>query len=322
MQTATALAHPNIAFIKYWGNRDHDLRLPANPSLSMNLDGLHSKTQVQFSPEFQQDSLTLNGNQQTGPALLRLVQFLDHVRRLAGFDLHANVTSENNFPTGTGIASSASAFAALSLAASRAAGLDLDQAALSRLARLGSGSAARSVPGGFVQMQTGDIDREAYAFPIAPPEHWHLVDCICVVSEEHKATGSSTGHQLADTSVLQPARIADAARRLEVCKQALIKRDFEQFAAITELDSNMMHAVMQTSQPVLMYWQPATVQIMQSVLEWRRTGLPVCYTIDAGPNVHVLTPAENVAKTVRRLKAIPGIRDILQASPGGPAKLL
>lgn len=318
----TALAHPNIAFIKYWGNRDHSLRLPANGSISMNLDGLTTHTQVYFSPEKPEDSLELNGIPETGAALHRLSGFLDHVRRLAGMEMKAAVVSENNFPTGTGIASSASAYAALSLAACRAAGLELDEAALSRLARLGSGSAARSIPAGFVELYTGDTDQESYAVSIAPPEHWEIVDMVCVVTEAHKTTGSTAGHRLADTSPLQPARIGDTPRRLALCRQAILKRDFEQFAAVTELDSNMMHAVMQTSQPVLMYWTPTTVEIMQSVSAWRQGGLPVCYTIDAGPNVHVLAESASAEEIKLRLAALQGVKKVLQAVPGASARLV
>ena len=137
MTTASAQSHPNIALIKYWGNLDENLRLPANGSISMNLDGLYTRTQVTFDADFKDDSLELNGAETFGPALERVSVFLGHVRRLSGRDEKARVVSENNFPIGTGIASSASAFASLALAASRAAGLELDERRLSRLAQLG-----------------------------------------------------------------------------------------------------------------------------------------------------------------------------------------
>ncbi len=148
---------------------------------------------------------------------------------------------------GAGIASSASAFAALALAASAAAGLKLSEKDLSRLARRGSGSACRSIPGGFVEWQAGQDDDTSYAVSIAPPEHWALVDCIAIVSQEHKPTGSAEGQALAHTSLLQAARLADAPRRLEICRRAILDRDFAAFAEVVELDSNLMHAVMMTS---------------------------------------------------------------------------
>jgi diphosphomevalonate decarboxylase len=147
-RTATAIANPNIAFIKYWGNRDEDLRLPVNGSISMNLDGLFARTTVRFDRQLEQDQFTFNNVPTTGPALERVTRFLNIVREMAGESVCAQVSSENNFPTGAGIASSAAAFAALALAGSRAIGLELSEPELSRLARRGSGSASRSIPAG------------------------------------------------------------------------------------------------------------------------------------------------------------------------------
>lgn len=322
MRTATALAHPNIAFIKYWGNRDDALRLPSNGSISMNLDGLHARTTVTFEPALPADSLRLNGAEQSGPALERVRRFVEIVRGMAGARLFARVVSENNFPTGAGIASSAAAFAALSLAASHAAGLELSEPELSRLARLGSGSASRSVPGGFVEWQAGSDDASSYAFQVAPPGYWDLVDCVAVAAAGHKPVGSSEGHALAGTSPLQAARVADAGRRLDICRRAILERDFAAFAEIVEQDSNLMHAVMMTSRPALFYWEPASLAVMKAVREWRAAGRLVCYTLDAGPNVHVLTLSEHQEWVAAALRALPGVERVLSAAPGGPARLV
>jgi diphosphomevalonate decarboxylase len=321
-RTATAVACPNIAFIKYWGNRDHTLRIPVNGSISMNLAGLETRTTVLFSPDLENDQLTLNGEMVAGPGLARVSQMLDRVRGQAGLNDYAQVTSGNSFPTGSGIASSASAFAALALAASKAAGLKLTQAELSALARTGSGSASRSVPGGFVEWVPGEDHFSSYAASIAAPEHWELTDCIAVISRSHKATGSTGGHAVAGTSPLQTARVADADRRLAICRSALLAKEFEAFAEIVELDSNMMHAVMITSQPPLLYWQPGTVAVMEAVTAWRSEGLPACFTIDAGPNVHVLTPSEYSSEVTFRLGRLPEVMEVLQAAAGGPARLV
>ncbi|MBN1304598.1 MAG: diphosphomevalonate decarboxylase [Anaerolineales bacterium] len=320
--TATAQAHPNIAFIKYWGNKDQELRIPVNGSLSMNLDGLFTQTTVTFNTFFPKDSLTLNNKPITGAGLDRVTGILDLVRQRAGMNTSAEVRSDNNFPTGTGIASSAAAFAALALAASTAAGLHLDEQQLSILARRGSGSASRSIPGGFVEWQAGADNDDSYAFSFAPAEHWNLADCIAVISSEHKPTISSQGHTLASTSPLQAARIADAPRRIDICRQAILNCDFEALAAIVELDSDMMHAVMMTSTPALFYWRPATLAVIQAVRDWRSEGLPVCYTIDAGPNVHVLCPQEYVETTANRLRTVDGVQEVLVSKTGGPAKLV
>jgi diphosphomevalonate decarboxylase len=321
MTTATAQSHPNIAFIKYWGDKDSQLRIPANGSISMNLDNLLTRTSVSFDPALASDELHLDGEFVSGVPQERVSKFLDHVRHMADISDYARVESNNNFPTGSGIASSASAFAALSLAASAAAGLQLEEKELSRLARRGSGSACRSVPAGFVEWQVGEDDASSFAFSIAPPDHWELNDCIAVVSDEHKDTGSSQGHLLADTSSLQSVRVAEAERRLDTCRDAILARDFAAFAEIVELDSNLMHAVMITSRPRLLYWQPATLAVMQAVVKWRSQGIPVCYTIDAGPNVHVLTPAEFSPTVIANLIQIPGVSKVLSAEPGGGARL-
>lgn len=322
MKQATALAHPNIAFIKYWGDKDPNLRIPENGSLSMNLDCLYSQTTVEFDPGLDKDELTIGGQVPSNAAVQRASRFLSHVRYLADAPAFAKVTSENNFPTGSGIASSASGFAALSLAASAAAGLELGREALSRLARRGSGSACRSVPGGFVEWLPGKDDNSSYAVSIAAFDHWDLRDCIAIVSREHKETGSSAGHSLAQSSLLQKTRVDDAQRRLDLCRSAILNRDFQAFADIVELDSNLMHAVMLTSQPQLYYWQPATLDVMESVIEWRADGVPVCFTIDAGPNVHVITTSEKSPAVMEKLTEIPGVLEVIIGQPGKEARLI
>ena len=319
--TATAVSCSNIAFIKYWGNRDQRLHIPANGSISMNLSSLRTRTRVRFDPSLPSDELILNGQPADETATQRVTDFLSLIRQMAGIREHARVESENNFPMGTGIASSASAFAALSLAASAAAGLNLDEKSLSRLARRGSGSACRSIPSGFVEWHAGSRDEDSYAYSLAPPEHWALNDCVAVVSREHKPTGSIEGHPLADTSPVHTLRVQKTPKNLALCRQAIRTRDFEALAQVTEADCNLMHAVMLTSNPALIYWQPATLAIIHAVQTWRQQGYPVCYTIDAGPNVHVICEAEAQPHITAMLREIPGVEQVLVASPGGPTYL-
>ena len=321
---ATAQASPNIALIKYWGNRDQALRLPSNPSLSMNLAGLTTTTQVEFNPTLKSDVLILDGREVTGAGRERVSRFLEQVRKETSevFQLFTRVESRNNFPAGAGLASSASGFAALAVAASAAAGLKLSEAELSRLARLGSGSACRSVPDGFVEWQSGADDRSSFAYSIAPADHWDLHDVVALIDVEHKSVGSTEGHAVADTSPLQPARVATAPERLAQARSAVLGRDFAALADVVERDSLMMHAVMITSTPSLMYWQPATIAVMQAVVQWRANGLAACTTIDAGPNVHVICTAEAADEVALRLRVIPGVRQVITARAGGPARLL
>jgi diphosphomevalonate decarboxylase len=320
--TATALAHPNIALIKYWGNCDNALRLPANGSISMNLKGLETRTRVHFDSRLNQDSLVLNGSQVRGESLHRISRFLDLVRAKAGLAYFARVESENNFPMGAGLASSAAAFAALSLAATHALSLDFKENELSRLARRGSGSACRSIPTGFVEWYAGNNDVDSYAVSIAPPEYWDLTDCIAIVESNPKKIGSTQGHALADSSPLQVARVAGAPGRLESCRQAVLKRDFPALASIVEYDSNLMHAVMITSNPSLFYWQPSSLHLIKSVPIWRKDGLPVCYTLDAGPNVHLICPTEAAPEVIAHLKTLSGVDEIIITGAGSGASLL
>lgn len=318
----SAIAHPNIAFIKYWGNRDDQLRLPVNGSISMNLAGLQSKTSVQFDPTLKTDNFLL-GNKAAGEkAIKRVTTFLDLVRKLGNFQDFAYIESHNNFPMGSGIASSSSAFAALALAASLAAEITLTEKELSVLARKGSGSASRSIPGGFVEWHAGTQDEDSYAESFADAKHWDLADCIAIVDDQHKSTGSTEGHPLAKSSPLQEARIAGAPARLKGVREAILSNDFDHFAKIVEDDSHLMHAVMMTSSPRLMYWQAASVRVLKACAAWRNEGLTLCTTMDAGPNVHVLCLSENQKEIVARLNKLEGVKEVLQARPGPAAQLI
>lgn len=319
---ATAIAHPNIALIKYWGNQDHHLRLPSNGSISFNLGDLFTKTHIEFSEELKSDTLAINGKIQSGSSLERLTSFINIIREMAGKPYFANVESESNFPIGTGIASSAAAFAALSLAASAALGLNLSEMELSFLARRGSGSASRSVPGGFVEWLHAKHDKDSFAISIAPENHWDLVDLVAVVETEHKKVGSSEGHRLAGTSIFQKPRVENATERLAIVRKAILEKDFTSLADTIELDSNMMHAVMMTSNPPIFYWNGASLKIMKLVRQLRDSGTPVCYTLDAGPNVHVITLKENSAAVSEALSQIGEIKRLIQSGVGGKAVLI
>lgn len=322
MSIAVARAHANIAFIKYWGNADHALRLPVNDSLSMNLHDLYTETTIRWDDALAEDALILNGAEQHAEPLKRVSAHLDHIRARLHIDTRAHIISDNNFPMGAGIASSASAFAALTVAAVAAAGAELTEKELTTLARLGSGSASRSVPAGFVEWYQGDTHETSYAESIAAPDHWDLVDLVAIVSQEHKTTGSSAGHRTADTSDLQQARVAGASRRLKMCKQALLERDFNTFATIVEEDSNLMHAVMMTSRPALFYWKPATLTLMDCIRQLRSDGVPVCYTLDAGPNVHCICMSDAVPQVREAIQTLSGVVDIRESKPGDGATIM
>jgi diphosphomevalonate decarboxylase len=321
-QSAAAISHPNIAFIKYWGNLNSSLRIPLNGSISMNLAGLNTETRVTFDSTLSADKLLLNKETANEATLQRVSTFLDLIRSMAKITQYAHVESNNNFPTGAGIASSAAAFSALALAGSKAAGLDLDEKSLSRLARRGSGSASRSIPDGFVEWFPGTTDENSYSISIAPANSWNLVDVIAVVTAGEKLVGSSEGHNLAHTSPLQEARVVDAPRRLDLCRSAVLQKDFSALAEIIEVDSDIMHSVMMTSNPTLFYWEPASLRIIKEVPYWRKSGIPCAYTLDAGPNVHILCPADSSENIKTLLAGLEGISDVLSAPVGGPTRLV
>jgi diphosphomevalonate decarboxylase len=321
-RTACAIANPNIAFIKYWGNRDPTLRLPSNGSISMTLGGLETQTTVTFDESLLSDSVSVDGQPASASASERVSLHLDRIRLIAGFDIYATVESRSNFPVGAGLASSASAFAALTLAGITAAGLSIQPNELSRLARHGSGSACRSIFGGFVEWYASATDEGSYAESFAAADHWDLQDLIVIISKEHKGVGSTQGHALAETSPLQRARIEDAQRRLKKCRRAILDRDFVALASIIELDSNLMHAVMQTSSPPLMYWHPETLQVLTEVTKWREEGYEVCYTIDAGPNVHCICTNKHADMIEERLRSLPCVIELLRAHPGDSARVV
>lgn len=288
----------------------------------MNLQGLRTQTTVHWDDALKADTLVLNGQEEHDAALHRVSRHLNLLRQRLGIDLFASVESDNNFPTGAGIASSASSFAALTVAGVAAAGATLTERELTTLARRGSGSASRSIPAGFVAWYPADTHEESFAESIAPPEHWDLVDVIAIVSQAHKAVGSTEGHASADTSDLQPARVEGAFKRFDICREAVLARDFSTLAEVVEMDSNLMHAVMMTSRPAIFYWQPPTLALMAAVRQLRADGLRVCYTLDAGPNVHCICVRDDAEQVSQALKNISGVVDLKQAGVGGAAWLI
>jgi len=319
---ATAVACANIAFVKYWGKRDAELNLPANSSLSMNLDRLTTITTVEFSPDYDDDLVILDGRQERGETRQRIVAHLDRVRAMARLRARARVISKNSFPSGAGLASSASGFAALSLAASRAAGLELSQRELSILARFGSGSACRSIPGGFSEWTAASSSEESFAEQIAPPEHWDLRDVIALVSRAKKPVGSTEGHSLAPSSPFFQARLASLADRLTKAKAALLEKDLATLGPLIEEDAISMHAVMMTSRPPIYYWLPSSIQLIHEVQNWRAEGLEVYFTLDAGPNVHLICQAADQAEVERRLRDIEEVLEVIVSGPGPAARVI
>ena len=321
MQTkkATAIACSNIAFIKYWGNRDIVFRLPRNDSVSMNLDHATTTTTVEFDAGLAEDQVVIGGEAAQEAARARAVAHLDRVRTLAHLETKARVQSQNSFPTGGGIASSASAFAALSVAATRAAGIDLSERALSILARQGSGSACRSIPAGFVEWIAGSHSEDSYALSIAPPEHWDLRDVVAVVSAEEKKVGSTGGHAASQTSHFLAERVQALPIRFHHVRRAIFAKNLALLGPAIEEDAIELHMIAMTSIPPIYYWTPGMVRVIQSALKWRADGLAVYFTLDAGPNVHLICEAKDVEQVATLARAVPDVQQVIVNAPGGAA---
>lgn len=315
----TAIAHPNIAYIKYWGNRNDQLRIPENGSISMNLSSLETRTSIGLDTSLNADTIEIDDHSADEHSATRISGFLSHIRHMAGRSEFAQVNTSNNFPSGSGIASSASGFAALAIAASSAYGLHLSESELSRLARRGSGSASRSIPRGFVEWLPGNSDNDSFAASFAPEDHWDLVDIVAIVDSAPKKVGSTEGHQIARTSIFQDDRVKDTPRRLQICRKAILERNFNAFAEIVEQDCLLMHSIMMTSSPALIYWKPATLELISLITKLRSQGMAVGYTIDAGPNVHIITVKEHQSIAENEIRISGLIQSMLISSPGGGA---
>ncbi len=320
---ATAVANANLALVKYWGKRDEGLILPQHGSISLTLEGLETRTLVAFDPSLEEDDIRLGGRRVGSP---RRVQGLLHiVRAMAGTDCRARVESENGFPTAAGLASSASAFAALALAASRAAGLELEGAALSRLARQGSGSACRSVYGGFVEWLPGSLPdgSDSFSVPLAPQDHWDLPVLIVLVRSGAKEVPSSEGmRRSVETSPFYPVWRQQAEKDLNLLRQAIAERDLHLLGRVAEENAMRMHAVAMAASPPVLYWSPGTLRVLEKVRALRREGLHAYASMDAGPHVHVLTSRDCAAALEAELAALPEVSEVLVSGPGPAARLL
>lgn len=322
---ATAQAQPNIALVKYWGKRDATLNLPATGSMSLTLASLCTRTRVDFDAALPRDEFLLDGREE--PAMLaRVSACLDLLRSRAGTTCRASVESSNDFPTGAGLASSASGFAALVVAADAALGLGLDHRALSIIARRGSGSAARSLFGGFVVMDAGQRSDGEDAFPtsLMSAEAWPLKVVIAVTSHSRKQIGSTDGMERSRrTSSFYDAWVEDAEADLCAARAAVLARDFAALADVTERSCMKMHAVMLTSRPALLYWTGATVDCLHRIRALREDdGLAVCYTVDAGPQVKAVCLPADAARVAAALAAVPGVLTVLTSALGAGAALV
>jgi diphosphomevalonate decarboxylase len=324
MSEAVALAHPNVALSKYWGKRPGDGRFPAVPSLSVTLAGLATCTRVRFDRALVDDRVILNGQPADERACARVIELLDRVRTAAGEVRRAEVVSRNDFPTASGLASSASGFAALALAATRAAGLDWGPPRVSDLARRGSASAARSIFSGFVELRAAPLaPREAdllAAQSLAAADHLPLVVLVCVTTEAAKAIGSTEGMRIStERSPYARAWLEEAPRLHERLCAAVLAKDFQRVGELAEASALAMHA--SAIAAGVIYWTGATLQALATVRGLRQAGILAFATVDAGPHVKVLTQPDDALRVREAMQATPGVVRVIEARPGEGANL-
>jgi diphosphomevalonate decarboxylase len=324
----TARAHANIALVKYWGKRDPALNLPAAGSLSLTLGALSTITTVRFDPTLAADEMLLDGEPASAKDLARTSEWLDLVRQRAGTTTRAAVATRNDFPTASGLASSASGFAALAVAAAGAAGLALSPRELTILARQGSGSAARSIFGGFVRMHAGDGSSDgAYAAPIASPAATALAArarmVVAIVGGGIAKTHGSRDamEHCAATSPLYAGWLACVPPDLVSAEAAIDAGDLDALGAVAEANALAMHAAAIASRPAIIYWQPATLAALAAVRALRAVGRTAWATMDAGPHVKVLTDEASAPSVADALRAVHGVTDVLVSASGGPAQV-
>ena len=317
----TARAHSNIAFIKYWGRKDEILRLPTNGSISMNLSNMFSTTTVEFLENIKEDLILVN-NEVNELMNKRIISHLDRIRTLAKSTLKAKIISENNFPTGTGLSSSASGFAALTLAASKAIRLDLSEKDLSILARKGSGSASRSIPDGFVEWIDGNTSETSFSQSIFPSNYWDIIDIVVVVSKEKKDVPTSEGQKRVDSSIFFKTRLNNLNKKIDSCKKLIKDKNFSEFGKLIEMEALELHAIMITSWPSLIYWLPQSIYVMKSVQKWRAGGLDVYFTINTGQDIHIICQKKDEEQVINKIKELEDIVKVITNRPSRGSYIL
>jgi diphosphomevalonate decarboxylase len=318
MKKITAIARSNIALSKYWGKLDVALNLPAVPSLSLTLSPMCTETSCEFLSGLSEDEFILNGKRTTGKPQERTTKVLSQVRGLSGVSWFARVISKNNFPTASGLASSASGFAALVAASCSAAGLARNDLHWSAMARQASASAARSLFGGFVELPKGVLGEATLAATsIAPRSHWEVRIVVAVINEGPKEVGSTEGMTLsANTSPYYDAWVKASDALVTEVREGVLQKDLTKVGEAMEQSTLAMHACMMASRPGLLYFQPGTLAAFATIKQLRKEGVPVYATMDAGPHVKALCHAEDAYKIAAALEKTPQVLRTILTQPG------
>lgn len=312
----TVKANSNIALIKYWGKKNDQLKTPLNNSISMTLDSLHTTTSAEYS---EADEVYFAGHQANAKEKSKVIDLIDIIRRDHNINKSVKIQTENNFPTASGLASSASGFAALAFAMNKLFELNLDDREISKYARLGSGSASRSIYGGFAEWLKGEKEdgSDSYAIQLQDKDYWDISMLVVIVDDNKKDKGSTEGMDLTvKTCPFYPAWLSTINDDLNEARRGILNKDLERVGFVMEHNCLKMHSTMFTTIPSVIYWKPATLEIIQKVKELRELGLNCYFTIDAGPNVKILCENHNVNRIKEYLKTCNGIKSTIWCKPG------
>lgn len=325
---ASAIANANMALVKYWGKRDSDLILPQAGSISMTMSGMTAHTTVEFGDDFEKDVFILDGKEYKVESEAYddyIGKFMSIVRVMSGVNIRAKIQSENNFPTGAGLASSAAGFAALSKAIDSALNMNLSDKELSILARQGSGSATRSIFGGFAEWKCGEKSdgSDSYAEQIADENYWPEFRLVaCVTSRKEKKVKSRAGmNQTVNTSPFYSNWVESTKKDVDSMKELIKKKDFTKVGELAEHNALKMHAVMMTTCPSLIYFNPLSLELMHYVQDARDNGLELYFTIDAGPQIKILCLEKDVESLQSDLARFTNLEEIIVTKPGKGVRL-
>jgi diphosphomevalonate decarboxylase len=315
----TARSYANIAFIKYWGKADAASNSPATPSISLAIDCLSTTTTVEQTTAGT-DRLKINGKRPAIEVLRRLTQYIDVWRNKGIVAGKFNVTSVNNFPTAAGLASSSSGFAALATALAEHSSQNLSRTLVSRLARLGSGSAARSVTGGLSALPIG---RDPSARMLRAADHVPFGVIVAICEETAKSIGSREGMNLSKrSSPYFDAWVKQSQRDYKAMMSAIKRNDFTAIGTLAEENACAMHACMIATRPQLIYWNDITVRLIQKTRDLRANGVAAYFTVDAGPNVVFICRLDDLGRVARSVRRVTGVKNVLAGRPAGGSEVI
>ncbi|MBX8631065.1 MAG: diphosphomevalonate decarboxylase [Thermoplasmata archaeon] len=313
---ATAIAHPMQGLIKYHGLRDERLRLPFHDSISVATAPLKTTTTVEFG-DFERSSVEIDGKRVSGRPLERVMAVMDRIREMASIEDNFRIVSESDFESGIGLGASASGFAALATAACSAARLEIDRRQLSAIARLGAGSATRSVAGGFARWEAGSSDSDSYAYSLAAPEELQMGIVVAIV---RKTKRTEDAHREVLSSPLYQGRLAYLHTALAEMTWAIRSHNVSEIGRIAERDTLVLHAITMTGNNGMILWKPETLKIIEITREMRKEGLNSFFSIDTGATVYINCPVDEIREVEERIRSA-GIETV-RCSVGGPSRLV